>query len=191
MSADFTTTAAARVHNQAILLESSQLRDLLGGPSEMFRFFRGDPERTGRLIDIGLFPWWTDPDLKGEFLQTLTVLTHRLDYALWPDSPALMHAHSLLWLGAAVAVTAAFPVRRVPGISLTALALLPRRWFRAIYPTRRRSGDNDSLRVEGAPVPPLRKPSESRVNFPPLLGGAALNLGRRGFTAGRVLHAIP
>ena len=30
--------------------------------------------------------------------------THRLDYWLWPDSPALMHLQSLLWLGGLVAV---------------------------------------------------------------------------------------
>jgi hypothetical protein len=70
-------------------------------------------------MDIGLFPWWTDPALKAEFLQALTVLTHRLDYALWPDSPSLMHAHSLFWLGAAVAVTAAF-YRRMLGATWTA-----------------------------------------------------------------------
>jgi hypothetical protein len=100
--------------HRTILLQRSQFRDLLGPPAEMFRFFRGDPERTGRLIDLGLFPWWTDPGLKAEMLQTLTVLTHRLDYALWPDSPALMHAHSLFWLGAAVALTACF-YRRILG----------------------------------------------------------------------------
>ena len=55
----------------------------------------------GRVMDAGVFPWWTDPTLKAEFLQALTVLTHRLDYALWPDSPVLMHAQSLFWLGAA------------------------------------------------------------------------------------------
>jgi hypothetical protein len=101
-------------YHRTVLLQESRLRDLLGAPSEMFRFFRGDAERTGRLIDIGSFPWWTDPNLKAEFLQALTVLTHRLDYALWPDSPALMHAHSLLWLGAAVFVTACF-YRRILG----------------------------------------------------------------------------
>ncbi len=105
--------------HRTILLERSRLRDLLGGPSEMFRFFRGDPERTGRLMDIGLFPWWTDPGLKGEFLQALTVLTHRLDYALWPDSAATMHAHSLFWLGAVAAVTAAF-YRRMLGATRVA-----------------------------------------------------------------------
>ena len=106
-------------YHRTVLLGTSRFRDLLGTPSEMFRFFRGDPDRTGRLMDIGLFPWWTDPGLKAEFLQALTVLTHRLDYALWPDSPALMHAHSLFWLGAVVAVTAAF-YRRMLGATWAA-----------------------------------------------------------------------
>src|SRR4051812_13806233 len=105
--------------HRAVLLERSRLGGLLGSPSEMFRFFRGDPERTGRLMDVGLYPWWTYPALKAEFLQALTVLTHRLDYALWPDSPALMHAHSLLWLGAAVGLAAAF-YRRMFGATRAA-----------------------------------------------------------------------
>jgi hypothetical protein len=36
----------------------------------------------------------------------LTVPTHQLDYWLWPDSPHLMHAHSLVWLAALVAAVA-------------------------------------------------------------------------------------
>ena len=67
----------------------------------------------------GSTPGGPYPGLKAEFLQALTVLTHRLDYALWPDSPALMHAHSLLWLGAAVALTAAF-YRRMFGATWVA-----------------------------------------------------------------------
>jgi hypothetical protein len=105
--------------HRAILLDTSWLRDLIGPPAAMFRFFRGDPERTGRLIDIGLFPWWTDPNLKGEMFQALTVLTHRLDYALWPDSPVLMHAHNLFWLGAAVGLTALY-YQRIVGSTWTA-----------------------------------------------------------------------
>jgi hypothetical protein len=100
--------------HRSILLERSQFRDLLGTPPEMFRFFRGDPERTGRLMDLGLDPWWTYPPLKAEFLQALTVLTHRLDYALWPNSAVLMHVHSLFWLGLVVAATACF-YRRMLG----------------------------------------------------------------------------
>jgi hypothetical protein len=110
--------------HRAMLLERPRFRDLLGPPSDMFRFFRGDPARTGRLIDLGLFPWWTDPGLKGEFLQTLSVLTHRLDYALWPDSPLLMHAHSLLWLGALVAAAAIFYQRIMGATWAAAVAAL-------------------------------------------------------------------
>ena len=71
-------------YHRTVLRPGSPYRDLLGPPAEMFRFFRGDPERTVRIMDIGAFPWWTDPTLKAEFLQALTVLTYRLDYALWP-----------------------------------------------------------------------------------------------------------
>ena len=107
-------------YHREVLRPESAYRDVLGPPSEMFRFFRGDPVRTGRIMDIGAFPWWTDPTLKAEFLQAVTVLTHRLDYALWPDSPALMHAQSLFWLGAAVAAAAVF-YRRMLGATGVAL----------------------------------------------------------------------
>jgi hypothetical protein len=107
-------------YHRTVLLGRSRLCDLLGTPSEMFRFFRGDPDRTGQLMDVGFLPWWTDPGLKAELLHALTVLTHRLDYALWPDSPALMHAHSLFWLGGAVAAAAAF-YRRMLGATRAAV----------------------------------------------------------------------
>ncbi|QEH34672.1 hypothetical protein OJF2_32130 [Aquisphaera giovannonii] len=109
-------------YHRTILLGRSRLRDELGPPAEMFRFFRGDPARTRRLVDIGLFPWWTDPSLKAEFLQALSVLTHRLDYALWPDSPPLMHAQSLLWLGAAAAAAAAYYRRMFGARGVAAVA---------------------------------------------------------------------
>ncbi len=102
------------LYHREVLQPYSAYRDLLGPPSEMFRFFRGDPQRTGRIMDKGAFPWWTDPTLKAEFLQAVPVLTHRLDYALWPLSPALMHAHSLFWLATAVAAAAVF-YRRMLG----------------------------------------------------------------------------
>jgi hypothetical protein len=106
-------------YHRVVLLGVPPFGDLLGPPGEMFRFFRGDPERTVRAMDLGIFPWWTDPQIKAEFLQALTVLTHRLDYRLWPDSPALMHAQSLLWYAALVAATAAL-YRRVMGPTVTA-----------------------------------------------------------------------
>ncbi len=101
-------------YHRVVLLRRPPWAEWLGTPAEMFRFFNGNPTRAGRLVDMGLFPWWTDLELKGEFLQALTVLTHRLDYALWPDSPALMHAQNLFWLGTAVAAASVF-YRRVNG----------------------------------------------------------------------------
>ncbi len=111
-------------YHREVLRGRSAYRDLLGPPSEMFRFFRGDPVRTGRIMDIGAFPWWTDPTLKAEFLQAITVLTHQLDFALWPDSPALMHAQSLFWLGAAVAAAAVFYRRMLGATWVAAIAAL-------------------------------------------------------------------
>jgi hypothetical protein len=101
-------------YHRVVLLRRPPWAEWLGTPAEMFRFFNGNPVRAGRLVDMGLFPWWTDLELKGEFLQALTVLTHRLDYALWPDSAPLMHVQNLVWLGTAVAA-AAFFYRRMIG----------------------------------------------------------------------------
>jgi hypothetical protein len=106
-------------YHRVVLLEMPEFRELLGPPGDMFRFFRGDPARTLREMDAGFFPWWTDPEIKGEFLQALTVLTHRLDYRLWPDSIALMHLHNLLWYGALIAA-AALLYRRIMGPTVTA-----------------------------------------------------------------------
>ncbi len=111
-------------YHRAVLLPGSPYRELLGSPAEMFRFFRGDPARTGRIMDAGLFPWWTDRTLKAEFLQALTVLTHRLDYVFWPDSPALMHAQNLFWLGTSVAAVAVFYRRMLGPTWVAGLAAL-------------------------------------------------------------------
>jgi hypothetical protein len=111
-------------YHRAIMLPDSPYRELLGPPAEMFRFFRGDPVRTGRVMDLGMFPWWTDPTLKAEMLQALTVLTHRLDYALWPESPVLMHAQSLFWLGTMLAAVAVFYRRMLGPTWVAAVAAL-------------------------------------------------------------------
>jgi hypothetical protein len=63
----------------------------------------GNPEANARMVDVGLLPWWTTPDLRIAFFRPLAALTHWLDYRLWPDSAPLMHAHSLLWAALCVA----------------------------------------------------------------------------------------
>ena len=52
--------------------------------------------------EIGTWPWWTAEDLHLAFLRPVSGFTHWLDHAVWPDSPRLMHLHSLLWLALAV-----------------------------------------------------------------------------------------
>jgi hypothetical protein len=75
-------------------------------------------------MDLGFFPWWTYPSLKAEFCQILTVWTHRLDYWLWPDSPFLMHLHSLVWFGALVAAVACLYKRMFDRTLVAGLATL-------------------------------------------------------------------
>ena len=72
-----------------------------GGPAvtHMFAFLKGDPELSRTMMDLGTLPWWALPTIEQSFWRPVTGLTHALDYRLWPDTPALMHAHSLLWLG--------------------------------------------------------------------------------------------
>jgi hypothetical protein len=82
---------------------------------ELFTFYDGNPERTHRILDIGLSPWWTDPELRLAFFRPVTAVTHALDYALWPSHPWMMHAHSLAWFAALVAVAAWVYRRILPG----------------------------------------------------------------------------
>ena len=57
---------------------------------------------TDRLIESGLCPWWTAQDLRIANFRPLDSFTHWLDYRLFPDSPALMHLHNIIWFTAVV-----------------------------------------------------------------------------------------
>ncbi len=72
-----------------------------------------------RQMDSGTMPWWGSPDLHQAFLRYASTLTMMLDYWLWPNSPALMHLHSLLWLSVAV-LAAAYLYREVLGVTWVA-----------------------------------------------------------------------
>ena len=85
----------------------------------MFTFTDGNPDRTQQLVDRGMFPWWTADDMRLSFLRPLTVLTHWIDFTLWPERTWLMHLHSILWLGAVVFVVALL-YRRMLGLGLAA-----------------------------------------------------------------------
>ena len=101
------------------LLGWSKFPELSRSPLELFTFADGDPERTGRLMDIGVWPWWTLPELRVAFFRPIAAATHWLDYQLWPDRPAFMHAHSVLWFAGLIGATAVL-YRRFMGFTVLA-----------------------------------------------------------------------
>jgi hypothetical protein len=66
-------------------------------PIDAFCFCDGDPVRNQRMMDSGLIYWWADPHVKAAFWRPVAVVTHWLDFRLWPGTPSLMHAQSLFW----------------------------------------------------------------------------------------------
>ena len=90
---------------------------LLGyGDSKPIQTFEPYLDRAHNVSQMayGTLPWWASPDLHQAFLRYTSTLTMMLDYRLWPNHPALMHLHSLLWLSAAV-LAAALLYREVLG----------------------------------------------------------------------------
>ncbi|CBL47196.1 Hypothetical protein HDN1F_36130 [gamma proteobacterium HdN1] len=63
----------------------------------LFSFINGDPARNLLLRDHSLMMWWGNSDLKFAFWRPVSEITHWIDHRLWRNSPALMHAQSLLW----------------------------------------------------------------------------------------------
>jgi hypothetical protein len=99
--------------HQLILCRHPACRDLMPSPLLLFSVV-DDPARTHRLMDAGWLPWWTYERLRVSFCRPLTALTQWLDYQLWPESAAIMHAHSLAWF-ALLAYAAAALYRRLLG----------------------------------------------------------------------------
>jgi hypothetical protein len=94
------------------------------GPLDLFRFADGKAETARGLMDVGQIAWTSDPATRGAFLRPVSALTHILDYALWPHSPALMHLQNILWFGLGIG-GAALVYRRLLGATWVAgLAVL-------------------------------------------------------------------
>ncbi|MBS2014941.1 MAG: hypothetical protein JST00_18770 [Deltaproteobacteria bacterium] len=66
---------------------------------DLFLFFDGGA-RNAWLREVGMVPWWADPDVRIMFFRPLASATHALDYALWPTKPWVMHLHSVAWFAA-------------------------------------------------------------------------------------------
>ncbi|MBI4716755.1 MAG: hypothetical protein HY763_03045 [Planctomycetes bacterium] len=91
-------------------------------PGGLFTFIDGDPTHTRRLMETGVIPWWSHTEILSSFLRPIAVLTHWLDFRLWPERPWLMHAHSLLWYAALAAAASALYRAQMGPITAAGLA---------------------------------------------------------------------
>ena len=92
---------------------------------DLFALYPDDPHFAQAAIAHGFAPWWMSEGMQLTFWRPLSSLTHALDYSVWPDTPWLMHLHSLAWLFALICVVAVAYRRFLgPGsVALVAVAL--------------------------------------------------------------------
>ena len=88
--------------------------------SQAFVFMDGQAAHGLAQMASGAFPWWALPEGQVAFWRPVAALTHWIDFALWPNAPALMHLHSLLWLGLLAAAAAALYRRIDEGAGMAA-----------------------------------------------------------------------
>lgn len=89
----------------------------------LFSFEFGSAEHIYDSVNIGALPWWSDPRVQMKFFRPLSELSHWLDYQWFPDSPVLMHAHSILWYLLLMAVSWRLMGRLFPQPWMGALAV--------------------------------------------------------------------
>jgi hypothetical protein len=90
------------IRDTGLVQDSGTLRVVL---SDLFGF-NGNPQAIAQARNYGLLPWWMRDDLKAALWRPLSALTHWEDYRLFPNSPVLMHAHSIAWFAGVVFVAA-------------------------------------------------------------------------------------
>ena len=91
----------------------------LTGPMRAYSFFGGNEESIGRGQDTGIIPWWLDPNVCLNFWRPIAGCLLDIDYTLWPETPMMMHLHSLIWF-AALLVLSALLFRNIMGITWAA-----------------------------------------------------------------------
>ncbi|MGD8863428.1 MAG: hypothetical protein PVI30_25665 [Myxococcales bacterium] len=84
-------------YHRLVLTGPSGIEAIPADPGQLFIWADGNADRAHGMMEVGMTAWWTDPDLVMAYFRPVSALTHRLDYALWPNNAFLMHAHSLLW----------------------------------------------------------------------------------------------
>ena len=90
--------------HKLVLTGSGDIHAIGTDPLDLFVWASGEADIARAYMDVGMTGWWTDPDLVLAYWRPVTVFTHWIDYRLWPESPFLMHLHSLLWFGLSLVV---------------------------------------------------------------------------------------
>ncbi len=88
-----------RIYDTGIPLDSGSFSTVL---RDYFLGNYRDPQAGVLARNYGLLPWWTLDSLRLGLWRPVTAFTHWLDYQLYPDSPALMHAQNIAWFVAVV-----------------------------------------------------------------------------------------
>lgn len=109
---------------QAVLAGLDPLGEARSPVWDFFAFADGEPERTRRLVEQGLFPWWAPPELSLRFMRPVTALTHIVDHRIAPGAAWFAHAHSLLWLLALVWLAGRLYRRFLGALPVAGLAAL-------------------------------------------------------------------
>jgi hypothetical protein len=74
-------------------------------PWDLFSF--ATVEHNPALMESGVFPWWTDPELVISFFRPLSSLTTWLDEQIWQRNDEAKHLQSLLWYALLLAALSA------------------------------------------------------------------------------------
>jgi hypothetical protein len=78
-------------------LQLAMVRDGTRAPWDLFHFWHKDRGALLSQIRTGEVPWIVAPEAKLAFVRPLVSITHWLEYRLYPDFHAAMHAHSVAW----------------------------------------------------------------------------------------------
>ena len=77
-----------------------------------------------KLRNYGLLPWWTQQGYLSSQWRPVDSFTHWLDYRLFPDSPTLIHVHSLLWFSAVILLVTSLYRQLIKPLWVASLAAL-------------------------------------------------------------------
>jgi len=90
--------------HRMVLLDPGEWGARMSPTSDLFSFVPDGQRQV--MTDLGILPWWSDPNLRTAFARPLTALSHQVDSALWPDNFRSQHVHSLVWFGLSVGLVA-------------------------------------------------------------------------------------